>query len=366
MRQAAPEKILMTADTIGGVWTFAIELVQALQQFNAEVHLATMGEPMDAGQRKEANRLPNLTVWESSYALEWMEEPWVEVKQAGNWLLDLERKIEPDLVHLNNFVHGSLPWQAPVLVVGHSCILSWWRGVKGKEAPGRWQEYKEKVRQGLQAADGVVGVSYNMLESLKQDYGPFQYSEVIYNGRSAQAFQSLPKEPVIFSMGRLWDEAKNIQTLEKIARKLDWPVYIAGEDGKESRPNNSNVKFLGKLSSEEVARWLGKTSIFVMPARYEPFGLAPLEAAFSSCALVLGDIPTLREVWKDAAMFAHPDDKVGLYHQIQSLITNTAKRQQMVRKAGLRAKRYSAVHFGQRYVDLYKQLLYEPVQEVAE
>ncbi len=32
-----------------------------------------------------------------------------------------------------------------------------------------------------------------------------------------------------------------------------------------------------------------------LPARYEPFGLSVLEAALSGCALVLGDIPSLRE-----------------------------------------------------------------------
>ena len=35
----------------------------------------------------------------------------------------LERRLRPDVVHLNGYTHGALPWRAPVLVVGHSCVL---------------------------------------------------------------------------------------------------------------------------------------------------------------------------------------------------------------------------------------------------
>ena len=42
---------------------------------------------------------------------------------------------------------------------------------------------------------------------------------------------------------------------------------------------------------------MARASIYALPARYEPFGLSILEAALSGAALVLGDIPSLREVW---------------------------------------------------------------------
>ena len=42
MKNEFPQKIFMTADTIGGVWTYALELTRALQFFSVEVHLATM------------------------------------------------------------------------------------------------------------------------------------------------------------------------------------------------------------------------------------------------------------------------------------------------------------------------------------
>ena len=35
-------KILMTADTVGGIWTYAIELCRAIRPYGIQVALATM------------------------------------------------------------------------------------------------------------------------------------------------------------------------------------------------------------------------------------------------------------------------------------------------------------------------------------
>ena len=65
----------------------------------------------------------------------------------------------------------------------------------------------------------------------------------------------------------------------------------------------------GRLTPPQMARVVSRApSIYALPARYEPFGLSVLEAALSGCALVLGDIPSLREIWDGAALFVDPDD----------------------------------------------------------
>src|SRR5437763_1875128 len=111
-------RILMTADTVGGVWTYAFELAQGLQEHGVEVVLATMGAMLKREQRKQAREISNLEVYESRYKLEWMEDPWSDVDRAKDWLLELEQRTQPGLIHLNNFVHGALDWNAPVMVVG--------------------------------------------------------------------------------------------------------------------------------------------------------------------------------------------------------------------------------------------------------
>ena len=81
-----PRRILMTADAVGGVWTYALELAAALEPHDIEVALAVMGPRPDAGQRRRAAAVGNVTLFESDYRLEWMPEPWADVDRAGRWL----------------------------------------------------------------------------------------------------------------------------------------------------------------------------------------------------------------------------------------------------------------------------------------
>ena len=87
----APRRVLMTADTTGGVWTYALELARTLCEQEIELALATMGAPLSEAQWRETARIPNLGVFESTYKLEWMHDPWDDMVAAGEWLLELER-----------------------------------------------------------------------------------------------------------------------------------------------------------------------------------------------------------------------------------------------------------------------------------
>src|ERR671939_521178 len=110
-------KLLMTADTLGGVWTYALELARALCEHGVQVALATMGARLNPQQREQVEEIRTLEVFESDYKLEWMERPWHNVDAAGEWLLELEEEVQPDIVHLNGYAHGALPWHTPTLVV---------------------------------------------------------------------------------------------------------------------------------------------------------------------------------------------------------------------------------------------------------
>lgn len=352
-------KVLMTADTVGGVWNYSLQLAEALAPYGVEVHLATMGVPLTPAQHTEASHVPNLMVCESTYKLEWMDDPWADVAAAGEWLLDLERTIQPDLVHLNGYAHGALPWKAPVLVVGHSCCLSWWEAVRGTEpTPLSWERYRTEVRRGIQAANLLVAPSAAMLSSLERFYGPLPESRVIYNGRDASSFAPSAKEPFMLTVGRVWDDGKNVAALRDVAAGLPWPVYVAGE---EQHPGGGRVDLgglqpLGRLSSYELADRFARAAIYALPARYEPFGLSALEAGLAGCALVLGDIPSLREIWGDAALFVAPDDSNALRGALESLILNDALRVEIAYRARTAAIGYTVGRMAQDYIATYNAL----------
>jgi glycogen synthase len=355
-------RILMTADTVGGVWTYALELTRALQRYNVEVLLALMGPSLSASQRDEARSLPNLSLFKSNYKLEWMPDCWPDVKRAGDWLLHVENRLQPDLVHLNGYTHANLPWQNRTLVAGHSCVYSWWQAVKGDTPPAEWQRYKTEVQNGLHAADVVVTPSAAMLRALHTHYGPLDNARVIHNGRDAEQFTSRRKRSLILSAGRLWDEAKNIDRVAEIASELPWPVAVAGEfqSPNEATGNDylaKQCRWLGSLPESQLRRWYASASIYALPALYEPFGYTPLEAALSGCALVLGDIESLREIWGDAAVFVDPNDSKALKHELLRLIDDPERRAEMSQRARERALAFTSVRMAENYVAAYEELL---------
>ncbi|MHA6248836.1 glycosyltransferase family 4 protein [Pontibacter sp. CAU 1760] len=356
----------MTTDTVGGVWNYTLELVRSLAPFGTHFHLATMGAALTEAQREQAQELNNLTLHESTYKLEWMEDAWQDVEDAGQWLLTLKDTVKPDLVHLNGMVHGALEWGVPVVAVVHSCVLSWWKAVKGEETPASWQQYKKLVTRGLQAADLVVAPTQAMMNQAEALYGPFKSRTVIYNGRAQSSYQFGTKEPFVFSMGRVWDEAKNISMLAHIASDLSWPVYIAGDERHPvtGKPIDlENVHFLGQLTEKEVADWLSRASIYALPSKYEPFGLTILEAAMSGCALVVGKTESQAEIWGNAARYVDPNSADELRDTLQNLIQDEFVRNVLGCRAVKRSHGYTADPMGQDYDHVYRQLV--KVKEIA-
>lgn len=358
--QPAITRILMTADAVGGVWAYTLELSRALRELGIQVDIALMGPSPSPGQREACAKLDNCFVYEKKCRLEWMDEPWDDVDAAGTWLLDLESRLRPDVVHLNGFAHGALPWKAPVLIVGHSCVFSWYKAVKGYIPYQKYSVYRDAVTHGLRSGKAVTAPSAAMLDALKTHYGPFSAAAPVYNGRDASDWIPRLKKPLILSAGRLWDEAKNITALSRIARQIPWPVFAAGDtrgpDGEHRRPDG--ITCLGRLAPEILCQWMGHASLYVLPARYEPFGLSVLEAALAGCALVLGDIPSLRELWNGAAFFVPPEDSSALLEAITVLIDDRSLREELAAKARQRATVRTPRRMAGTYYSLYKNLAY--------
>ena len=353
------KRLLVTADTLGGVWTYALELARALHQHGIQVVLATMGGPLTASQRAEIHSISGLTVCESPFKLEWMDAPWSDVARAGDWLLGLEEAIQPDVVHLNSYVHAALSWHSPILVVGHSCVLSWWTAVKGEAAPPSWEHYRCQVARGLHAADLVLAPTQAMLSALERHYGRLRRSRVVPNGRDPARFAAVDKKPFVLAVGRLWDEAKNIVMLDKVAPSLSWPIYVAGEERHPvgGRVHYRSVKPLGRLSPPTLASWLSQAAIYALPARYEPFGLSVLEAGLAGCALVLGDIPSLREIWDGAALFIPPGDVDTLGRTLEVLRQDRSQLAWLAARARTRALQYTPERMLRGYLAAYEQIL---------
>ena len=351
-------RILMTADTVGGVWPFALELARELVRQGDRVLLAAMGREPDVEQRREAAAVTGLELQARPYRLVWMQDPWDDLDAAHAWLRDLARRIGADVIHLNDLALADREWPAPVLLTAHSCVCSWWQAVHGEAAPAQWARYRDTVAASVRAADRVVAPTRAMLQCLVEQHDVPRSYEVIHNGRTPVGSVA-DKEPFVLGAGRLWDPAKNLGLLAQVAPTLPWPVHLAGEtrhpDGGADAALAS-VQRLGALPGAQLRDWMTRAAIYALPARYEPFGLSALEAAQAGCALVLGDIPSLREVWGEAALYVGPGDADALRGTVLRLIGDDALRQRMSRLARERAGRYTPQAMGRRYREAYAAL----------
>jgi glycogen(starch) synthase len=148
--------------------------------------------------------------------------------------------------------------------------------------------------------------------------------------------------------------------------KVAGAIELTGQVGHLAlgRREQKAIQLLGQLTSSEMAAMLGRATIYALPARYEPFGLSVLEAALSGCALVLGDIASMRELWSGAASFVDPDDSEGLKAELRSLIRDPKRCAWAGRAAVRRAREYDAERMANAYAELYCKLLHGNAVEV--
>ena len=209
----------------------------------------------------------------------------------------------------------------------------------------------------------VAAPSRWMLDQIIRHYGSLAASAVIYNGRNPKLLNShLKKELAVLSVGRLWDAGKNVGLLTQI----DPPVSICivgterhpdrGEDAQISIAGK-RVDFRGQQSEEELKDLFARAAVYAATSRYEPFGLAPLEAALSRCAIVANDIPTFRELWGETALYFRLNDAESLREQIVRLTADPelcSKYAALAYERGL--KRFTSERMVSDYLNLYEVL----------
>jgi glycosyltransferase involved in cell wall biosynthesis len=296
-----------------------------------------------------------------------MQDAARDLSDSTEYLRNIIRESNPDLLHFSQYCYGSLDVAQPKVVVAHSDVMSWSlavRGVQPDDPWGRW--YRETVEQGLAGASLLIAPSRGMLDCIERCYGGQPRARVIYNGRSPALFNPyVSKDNYAVSAGRLWDEGKQSRMLMQLGAP-PLPIFVAGstalagESARESVATESipEVQFKGELSEGEMRELLSRAAIYVATSKYEPFGLAPLEAALSRCAIVANDISNLREVWGDAACYFRSSDASSLGEALALLHGNRELRLSYANRAYERARqRYTAERMVEEYMQVYKALL---------
>ncbi len=334
-------RILMVGDAVGGVWRYSLDLAHGCAEHGIEAVLAVVGPPPSASQA-EAAAAAQVRVVLTGLPLDWTARDLAELRGAGAALAGLADRLRVDTVHLHTpALAAEVAWSVPVVAAVHSCVGTWWRAVRGGPIPEDFAWRAGAVGRGLAEADAIIAPSRSLARALAGLYRPGRPITVVPNGRRPIPLPATPRHRAVLTAGRLWDEGKNIAVLDRAAPLLDAPVLAAGPlEG----PNGAaagelpHLHLLGLLDDAELAACMAEATVFAAPSRYEPFGLAVLEAAQSGMALALADIPTFREIWEGAALFFHPEDSAGLADTARRLLDRPEGAARRARDA---AARYS-------------------------
>jgi glycosyltransferase involved in cell wall biosynthesis len=350
-------RLLITTDTVGGVWQYATDLAGALVGHGIEPVLATMGPRPSASQRMAVAEGVELV--ETDLPLDWLAVGPHEVADAAEGIARLASLYRADIVQLNAPALASMVrFDQPVIAVAHSCVGSWWQAVKGGRIDSDLEWRAELTGAGLRAADRVVAPSGAFATMLQHCYDLPEAPAVVRNGRRTVELPESGRQDFAFTAGRLWDEGKNLPILDRAAALTAVPFKAAGP---LAGPNGSAVMLdhiepIGSLPDRDVAQILATQPVFVSAALYEPFGLAVLEAAQAGCALVLSDIPTHREIWDGAAIFVRARDAETFAGAIEDLLSNADERQQLGQLAQCRAVLYSPERMARGMAEVYARV----------
>ena len=358
----AGTRLLLTTDAVGGVWTYTLDLAEGLAGAGVAVRIAVLGPALRPDQRDDVARR-RLDVDELHQPLEWLAADPAEVRGAACAIALVAREWGADLVHLHSPAFAvAATFGCPVVATNHSCVGTWWAAVQGGELPPDLRWRAALVGEGLRRADLVLAPSRAYAADVAAIYGLTGVPLAVHNGRAAthvDASTAAAEHDAVFTAGRLWDSGKNIAALDATAALLPWPVRaagdIAGPDG--SRMTFSHIDLLGRQPEAAIRAHLADRPIYVAPARFEPFGLAVLEAAQAGCALVLNDIATFRELWEGAALFVDADDARALAAAVCTLIEDRAGRRGLGEAARAHARHYTLAAMVEATVAAYARCL---------
>jgi glycosyltransferase involved in cell wall biosynthesis len=352
--------VLMTADAVGGVWQYALDLAVGLRAHDVRTTIAVLGPAPSMDQKTMAEAVGAELV-ATDLPLDWTASDQVEVKEAGYAIARLAAQVRPNLVHLNTpALAADVRFDVPVVAACHSCVATWWQAVKDGPLPEDFAWRTDLVSRGYAAANRLLAPTLAFAQATAEAYGLAQLPTVVRNGRRGlQGQTSSPDRTFVFTAGRLWDEGKNFAAIDRMAARLSIPVLAAGplQGPNGVRIEAHHAKPLGRLSDEDVARHLSKQPIFMSTALYEPFGLAVLEAAQAGCALVLSDIPTFRELWDGAALFVDPRDENEAAAAIERLVQDPDARAVLGRAAKKRAAAYTVEAMTEGVLKAYRFVL---------
>lgn len=118
---------------------------------------------------------------------------------------------------------------------------------------------------------------------------------------------------------------------------------------------SENVILTGYLDDESLQKMYKNALFSVYPSLYEGFGIPPLESMSYGCPVIVSDIPALREINEDAALYTNPLNVADMSSKMDLLIRDIQLRKTLSEKGRLQVQKYSWDKSAQQVLELVKR-----------
>lgn len=119
-----------------------------------------------------------------------------------------------------------------------------------------------------------------------------------------------------------------------------------------------SVQFLGFLDRQALAGRLARCTIFVLPSRSEPFGIAVVEALACGAPVVASRVGGVPEILRDGrdGLLVTPGDPAAIAEALRRLLIDPALREQFSAQGPSRAADFPWTATAERYMELFGRL----------
>ncbi|ATI78571.1 glycosyltransferase family 4 protein [Sphingobium yanoikuyae] len=154
---------------------------------------------------------------------------------------------------------------------------------------------------------------------------------------------------------------KNLARLARayVASGSNRPLIIVGQDGWRSDEvrreigSHPGIRFMPLQSRESLSDLIRGARALLFPSLAEGFGLPVAEALVLGTPVMASDIPTLREVAGDAALFVDPFDEAEMSRAIMRLDGDDILCERLARLGDVKAVAYQSRAYHERLQAIY-------------
>lgn len=229
----------------------------------------------------------------------------------------------------------------------------------GELSPANARYLQKQVPKSLKIADTVITTAETHKKRMVNDFSIDEKKIIILPSipnKKLVKKQSPPKEKsYIFSINSI-EPRKNIGTLLDAYVNLPKEIKdstsliltgVVRNTGKHileiiNRLQNQgeNIIYKGRLSDEEMGKYLQHATALVSASHYEGFGMQLLEASLAGVPVICSDIPIFKDVMRDSAQYFNQNDSKDMALSIQRLLENEDLRKDLIKRAKKNLKRY--------------------------